>query len=91
MFGDDGTVAPMRIRHDASIGPTGMLTVAEAAITTEKLADGAITTPKILAGSVTAAQLAAGAVTSDKLLLDHMLVQSAPGSAAAVCVRHCTP
>eukprot|EP01052_Picozoa_sp_SAG31_P074662 SAG31_NODE_33800_length_340_cov_0.626556_1_plen_91_part_01 len=39
LFGEDGTVTPMRVRHDASIGSTGMLTIAESAISTEKLRD----------------------------------------------------
>ena len=84
MFDEAGSVSPMRIRHDASIGSTGMLSIAENAITTLKLADGAVNAPKILDGSVSSAKLADGAVTSDKLLLETLTVQSGPGTNTTV-------
>ena len=65
-------LTPTAMRLDASIGPNGMLALAEGVVTRLKLADGAVSAAKLAPGAVGAAALAAGAVTSDKLQVRHL-------------------
>ena len=69
MYGADGRLERVRVRHDASLMAGGILTIQNDAINSAKIADGAVIADKLADGSVTERTLAPFSVTYDKLRL----------------------
>lgn len=67
LIGDDTKYRPVVIGGDATLAGTGVLTIANNAVTAAKINDGAVTTAKILDGTIGTADIADDAVTQVKL------------------------
>ena len=80
----DGTnYNPVALSNDATIASNGALTIADAAVSLDKLAANCINTSKILSGAVTTAELGDDAVTADKLA-SNAVVNASVASGAAI-------
>nr|WP_321412602.1 hypothetical protein [uncultured Allomuricauda sp.] len=83
-----GKAGEVEISGDATIDNTGALTIANDAVTTDKIINDAVATAKIADGAVTEAKLAANAVTNDKLANDAVqMVNIADGTASGQVMK----
>ena len=79
----DGTnYSPVALSNDATIASNGALTIADAAVSLDKLAANCINTSKIISGAVTTAELGDDAVTAAKLASDAVVNASVASGAA---------
>ena len=80
----DGTnYKPVALSNDATIASSGALTIANAAVSLDKLAANCINTSKIISGAVTTAELGDDAVTAAKLA-SNAVVNASVASGAAI-------
>ena len=80
----DGTnYNPVALSNDATIASSGALTIANAAVSLDKLAANCINTSKIISGAVTTAELGDDAVTAAKLA-SNAVVNASVASGAAI-------
>tara|TARA_B100000945_G_scaffold315596_1_gene315026 strand:+ start:170 stop:1441 length:1272 start_codon:yes stop_codon:yes gene_type:complete len=70
LIGDGNNYNPVALSNDATIASNGALTIADAAVSLDKLAANCINTSKILSGAVTNAEIGSGAAIDAAKIAD---------------------